>query len=310
MQDKPLVTLLMPVYNSPDLFCALESVRRQSYRPLQFVLIDDCSAVFEEERIRAFFSGAGDGFDFYLLRNEKNLGTVRTLNRGLAIARGKYLFNLASDDAFYDEAVLADWVAAFERTDCDVLTAKRAVCDSQLREILEILPAKEAIAAIEHSSSEQLFEYLAKENQISGSCTAWRLETMRRLGLFDESYCVLEDHPAYLRLLRLGGTIRFFDRIVVRYRSGGISAKESCISPRLEEDFVRMYQKEIIPYVRRPFGARFRLAFWQRGVRFDRGYYRELENASSGSRALLRLRYYAHHPTRLIREIRGKQKRA
>lgn len=131
---------------------------------------------------------------------------------------------------------------------------------------------------------------------------------MRRLSLFDESYCVLEDHPAYLRLLRSGGTIRFLDRIVVRYRSDGISAKESCISPRLEEDFVRMYQKEIIPYVRRPLLARFRLAFWQRGVRFDRSYYNERENAEGRRKVLLQLRYYAHHPTRLLRKAKGRNR--
>lgn len=308
IQNKPLATLLMPAYNSPDLFCALESVRCQTYRPIQFILIDDCSTVFHEARVRSFFSGMGEDFHFLLLRNENNLGTVRTLNRGLAIADGKYLFNLASDDAFCDENVLEDWVAAFEKTDCDVLTARRAVCDRDLQKILEILPTEKAIAAIEHSSSEKLFEFLTKENQISGSCTAWRLETMRRLSLFDESYCVLEDHPAYLRLLRSGGTIRFLDRIVVRYRSGGISAKESCISPRLEEDFVRMYQKEIIPYVRRPLLARFRLAFWQRGVRFDRSYYNERENAEGRRKVLLQLRYYAHHPTRLLRKAKGRNR--
>ena len=302
MQENPLVSLLMPVYNSPDLFRALESVRCQTYRPLQFIIIDDGSETFEEEKIRDFFSNAGDGFGLYILRNEHNLGTVCTLNRGLAIAKGKYYFNLASDDAFFDNKVLSDWVTAFEQIDCDVLTARRAICDSQLESILEILPSEKAITMIEQSTHEDLFEYLSKENHISGSCTAWRMQALRRLGLFDESYCVLEDHPAYLKLLRHGGSICFFDRTVVRYRSGGISSKHSCISPRLERDFIQMYQKEILPYVRSPFIARCRLFFWHQGVCFDRRYYLELGSANLVKRTLLQLQYYAHHPTRLIRK--------
>ena len=311
MQENPLITLLMPVYNSPDLFRSLESVRCQTYRPLRFVMIDDCSKTFEEERIRSFFSEMGEDFDFILFHNEKNIGTVRSMNRGLSVAEGKYLFNLASDDAFYDEEVLADWVAAFEQTECDVLTARRAICDDHLQEILEILPTEDAISKIKHSTPRHLFEYLAKENQISGACTSWRLETLRRLNLFDESYFLLEDYPSYLKLLRSGGRIAFFDRIVVRYRSGGISAQSNCVSPAYESDFVEIYRREIIPHVRRPLLARRRLLRWRNSVRFDRFIFRELERSGGvGHKAmLLRFWYYLYHPMRLIRESRTWTKR-
>ncbi|MDO4973577.1 MAG: glycosyltransferase [Eubacteriales bacterium] len=305
MTDKPLVTLLIPVYNSPDLFCALESVRKQTYRPLQFILINDCSLNFDEQRVRTYFAAPEKDFTFLLLQNEKNLGTVRSLNRGLALADGKYIFNLASDDAFFDENVLADWVAAFEQTDFDLLTARRAVYDRSLEKVLTVLPTEKAITRIKSASGQELFEYLAKENQVSGACTAWRAESLRGLGLFDEHYRLIEDYPAYLKLLREGGKIGFFDRIVVRYRSGGGSAEGQSVSEDFAHDFIEIFQREIIPYVKKPLLAKARIARWKKSVRFDRWYNREREKSANSKSKLcaLRIMYGAYHPTRSARTI-------
>lgn len=305
MQERPLATILMPVYNSPDLFLSLESVRKQTYRPLQFVLIDDASETFEEVRIRSFFSQTDNNFQFILLRNESNLGIVRTLNRGLAAAEGKYIFNLADDDTFFDQNVIQDWVEAFEQNDCDAMTARRAVCDRSLEHILSFLPTDQAISHIRHDPQQKLFEYLAKENQISGSCTAWRREAMRRYRLYDEQYRMIEDYPSCLKLLREGGKIGFFDRAVIRYRSGGVSAEGQSVSETFEKDFIEIYQREIIPYVKRPQIARLRIARWKRSVRFDRWYNNERERQGNSERKqyFLQLLYCIYHPSRSIRKI-------
>lgn len=305
LQDRPLATILMPVFNSPDLFVSLESVRNQTYRPLQFILIDDASERFEEVRIRSFFSQMDDGFQLLLLRNESNLGTVRTLNRGLAAAEGTYIFNLAGDDVFFDKNVILDWVEAFEQNDCDVLTARRAVCDSSLEHIFSFLPTDQAISHIQHDSKQELFEYLAKENQISGSCTAWRREAMCRYNLYDERYRMIEDYPSYLKLLRENGTIAFYDRVVIRYRSGGISAEGQSVSEAFEKDFIELYHNEIIPYVKKPLRAKLRLSRWKKSVRFDRWYNREQEKSGNSENRLrsLRVLYRIYHPTRTARTI-------
>lgn len=308
INEKTLVTLLVPVYNSPDLFCTLESIRCQTYRPIQCILVDDASEVYEENRIRRFFSETGDDFELILMRNEKNLGTVRTMNRGLAAAEGKYCFVLAGDDAFFDNNVLTDWVDAFERTNFDVLTARRAVCDHEMQKVLEILPPEKVIHEINRLSSAELYEYLAKENQISGACTAWRTATLSRLQFFDEHFRLLDDYPNYLRLLRSGGKIGFFDRVVIRYRSGGTSAEEKPFSADYEKDYTEIFRWEIIPHTHKPLIMKMRFCRFQHRIRFDRWYNNKVNSPTitQRHRELLRVCYYIYHPVRLTRRIKKK----
>jgi glycosyltransferase involved in cell wall biosynthesis len=91
---KPLVTVLMPVYNGA-LYVqeALRSLVAQTYRHLDILVIDDGStddtsaliASFADPRIR-------------LIHNGRNLGLIATLNRGLDEARGDLIARMDHDD--------------------------------------------------------------------------------------------------------------------------------------------------------------------------------------------------------------------
>jgi glycosyltransferase involved in cell wall biosynthesis len=92
--NAPAVTVLMPVFNAAKhLRQSLESVLRQRFCDFELLAIDDGSsdssaeilAGFGEPRIR-------------VLRNEKNLGLVATLNRGLEEARGEWIARQDADD--------------------------------------------------------------------------------------------------------------------------------------------------------------------------------------------------------------------
>src|SRR5581483_7441972 len=91
----PKVTVLLAVRDGePYIGEAVESVLDQTFTDFELLLVDDAStdgtvAVVErlgDERIR-------------ILRNERNLGQVPSLNRGLGEARGEYVARLDADDA-------------------------------------------------------------------------------------------------------------------------------------------------------------------------------------------------------------------
>lgn len=90
----PLVTVLMPVYNSEAYVgAAISSILNQSHRNLELLVADDGStdgsrkviASFKDKRIRAFY-------------NDCNEGYVSRLNRFLCEARGKYIARMDADD--------------------------------------------------------------------------------------------------------------------------------------------------------------------------------------------------------------------
>lgn len=131
----PLVTVVTPSYNnSKTIFGAIDSVLMQSYPNIQYIVCDDASSNFDGEAIIEYIRAKNTGniVDLIVTRNDSNLGITKNLNRALSKANGKYLFNVAADDQFFDESVLTQWVERFESTNADVITAKRAVYDENL----------------------------------------------------------------------------------------------------------------------------------------------------------------------------------
>lgn len=92
----PLVTVLMSVHNGRAFLpAALDAILHQTLTDLEFIVIDDGSSDDTWELIRA--RAAADA-RLRPVRNPGNLGLTRSLNRGLELARGRYLARQDVDD--------------------------------------------------------------------------------------------------------------------------------------------------------------------------------------------------------------------
>lgn len=99
----PLVTVVIPCYNGAKVVGrCLSALERQSYSPMEVLLIDDASTDETADAVAKY--------PFVkLLRNETNRGVSYTRNRGIEEAKGKYLHFLDVDDEvssnFYEAMV-------------------------------------------------------------------------------------------------------------------------------------------------------------------------------------------------------------
>ena len=92
--NKPLVTVLMSVFNAEDyLQEAIESVLSQTFSDFEFLVIDDCST----DRSKEILEKISDK-RVKLLFNDKNIGLTCSLNKGIAYAKGKYIARMDADD--------------------------------------------------------------------------------------------------------------------------------------------------------------------------------------------------------------------
>jgi glycosyltransferase involved in cell wall biosynthesis len=92
--SSPLVTVMMPIYNGEEFVAdALESILEQTFRDFEFLIIDDGSTDKSVEIIE----GYGDP-RIRLVCNDERIALIRTLNRGLELARGKYIARMDADD--------------------------------------------------------------------------------------------------------------------------------------------------------------------------------------------------------------------
>ena len=90
----PLVTVLMPIYNGEAFVAeAIESILDQTFQDFEFLIIDDGSTDKSVEIIERYADSR-----IRLIHNEHHSELVRTLNRGLELAQGKYVARMDADD--------------------------------------------------------------------------------------------------------------------------------------------------------------------------------------------------------------------
>jgi glycosyltransferase involved in cell wall biosynthesis len=88
------VTVLMPVHNGEkDLREAIESILRQTHRAFEFLIINDGSTDRSVEIIQSYRDPR-----IRVVHNDKNLGLILTLNKGMALAGGEYIVRMDCDD--------------------------------------------------------------------------------------------------------------------------------------------------------------------------------------------------------------------
>lgn len=95
----PRVTVLMPTYNAERyLRDAIDSILSQTWTDFELLVIDDGSTDQSPKLVRSY----GDP-RVRLTRNERNLGIIKSLNRGISLARGEFVARMDGDDVSLPE---------------------------------------------------------------------------------------------------------------------------------------------------------------------------------------------------------------
>ena len=88
------VTVLMSVYNGEKFLTeAIQSILKQTYKNFEFLIINDGSTDKTLEILKSFKDNR-----IIILNNESKIGLTASLNRGLKIAKGKYIARMDADD--------------------------------------------------------------------------------------------------------------------------------------------------------------------------------------------------------------------
>ena len=95
MTEKPLVSIIVPIYNAQDHIArCVESIRRQTYQNLEILLLNDGSKDVSLEVCRMYAKVDPR----IVLIDKANSGVAATRNMGLREAKGKYLQFVDADD--------------------------------------------------------------------------------------------------------------------------------------------------------------------------------------------------------------------
>jgi GT2 family glycosyltransferase/SAM-dependent methyltransferase len=239
--EHPQVSLIIPVHAHAELTRAcLCSIRDCSSRITYEVILVDDLADADTQSLLDTVRGAK------IVRNETNLGFLRSMNRGAAVARGSWLV-LFNNDTEVTQGWLASMVdCATSADDVGVVTPKFIYPDGSLNEAGAIVWRDGTAANYGRGDSPDRFQYEYRRETDYGSAAALMVSAAlwSDVGGFDERYRPIyyEDVDLCFEARERGLRVLYEPRAVVVHIEGATSGTDpSSGSKRYQEQNRRKF---------------------------------------------------------------------
>lgn len=128
---QPLVSVILPTYNAQHTIAtALNCLRRQTWRSLEILVVDDAST---DETVACIESVAAQDKRIVLIRHQQNQGAYAARNTGLAAATGEFITVHDSDDWSHPEKIERQVRALLANPKLQATISSWARCTTDLR---------------------------------------------------------------------------------------------------------------------------------------------------------------------------------
>lgn len=203
----PLVSVVIPVYNGERYLAeCLCSVRGQSYRPLETIVVDDGSRDGSAE--------IASGAPGVRLIRQANGDVSAARNAGVRAATGEFIALLDYDDLWLPHKI-EQQVAWFGRhPGADLVFTDIIKFDNNGR----ARRARDRHRWARRLNGPHPFRALAMKNPILPSSVLVRRESLIRAGLFNERFRTCGDYEMWLRMAGLGMSLGYLPLPLTRYR--------------------------------------------------------------------------------------------
>lgn len=206
------ISIIVPVYNASRYLCeCIESILSQSFRDFELILVNDGSTDDSLDICKKYEKSD----DRIIVVSQANGGVSKARNRGLDVAKGKWIIFADADDYFLDDALSILSERAMQTGTDLVLANAMKLKNGKLSELhklkSEVLP--NAIMSIKHFA---LWGYL------------FNADIIRKYKLkFIEGLAYSEDRLFIYQMARYCKTIAFCNKPIYVYRINDASACSS-----------------------------------------------------------------------------------
>lgn len=208
MPDNPTVSIIIPCYNAEKWVAeAINGILRQTYAPIEIIVIDDGSTDGSLDVIRSF----GDRVRY---ESGPNRGGGAARNRGFALSRGKYVMFHDADD-WISEDTIEKLVEGIEGTDNTIVWCDWYIYDAITSKEPRIIPGQ--YSQITPTCEDLLLSYLEGRGPIVHAIL-WPRQIIVDIGGWDESLRRRQDVDIYIRALFGGVFVKKIDEGAVYWR--------------------------------------------------------------------------------------------
>ena len=172
MVNKDCVTILLPVYNGEKFILnMLDSIARQTYRPMQIIIGDDASNDHSVGLCEQWKSkNESDDLQIVHLIREENVGLSQNIANMRTEIKGKYVFLADQDDVWLEHKVEKQ-VAYLEQNErCQICLCDRSVVDEDGKLLLHSVFVDRGY----HKNSMIFDEVIRMRAMFSANCMAIR----------------------------------------------------------------------------------------------------------------------------------------
>lgn len=203
-EKRPLISVIVATYNS--IACIHEAInsilQQRNFDGYEVIVIDGASTDGTIEALKQY----GDQIEYWI--SEKDKGIYDAWNKGLALARGRYIAFLGSDDTYEPDALkqYADYIQT--HPECEYISSRVQLHSNGKNTRI--------IGKAWKWSAFRRFMNVAHGGSLHSA------ELYKRLGIYDDSYRIVGDYEFLLRAnrhLKAG----YLNVVTVRMSVGGIS---------------------------------------------------------------------------------------
>lgn len=255
MVNVECLSVLIPCYQNFDsIFETLDSLFYQDYSDIELVIGNDGSTFFSKETLETYIHlNKKDNIgNVVILDFKQNRGTVKLLNELFNNSHGNYIKLMGPGDLLSTPSALKILVSELRASKADVAIAQ-ALCikisNNNYYSEKFIQPSDNIMKVMMKSTSRSLYLMLLRENQINIVASIFTKSALKRVGGFDQHYCLMEDWPLWIKFSKTSFKFIWIPKIVCKYKLGGISnIKKTNISKSIFlQDLIVFYEREVLP---------------------------------------------------------------
>jgi glycosyltransferase involved in cell wall biosynthesis len=227
------VSVIMSVYNDEEYVQeAVDSILNQTFKDFEFIIINDGST----DRTLDILQSYNDD-RVILLNNEKNIGLVKSLNRGLENAKGQYIARADGDDISFPNRFEKQIRFLDEHPNVGLISSSAIIIDATGNEIEMSELATE---------NEEIRTIFLKGNCIWHTSSIFKSDCVKKVGKYREWFRNAEDYDLWLRLIKYYDVANIGDPLCkVRIVNGSMSTgTEKEIEQMEYQNFARLFAEQ------------------------------------------------------------------
>ena len=192
MKSSPMVSVILSVYNAQaHLRDAIESILNQTYTSFELIAIDDGS-YDETPNILKEYESTDDRVRVYRHRNQ---GLTKSLNRAIALSRGKYLARQDADDISLSQRLEKQVSFLEEHPNCFLV-------GSNYTEITMDGSEEKKPTSPFCGSDDEIRRGIGFFNPFCHSSVLFRKQSGQFVSGYDESFVYDQDYDLWVRVLK------------------------------------------------------------------------------------------------------------